>query len=123
MPELFARLQAQGGRLVRRDGVVSVEAPSVTPEMAASVQAHRSDLLLLVPEAKPEPPATPEPTPEPYPDADAVMRAISARGGRVLKDEHGRRKLELPEPDAVLEDAFWRQFFTEEDFYAELRAM
>jgi hypothetical protein len=43
-----------GGRLVRRGGAVSVEAVNITPEMDATVQAHHSDLLLLVPEPKPE---------------------------------------------------------------------
>jgi hypothetical protein len=48
--ELFANVRAVGGRFVRCGGVVSVEATSVTPEIEASVQAHQSDLLLLVPE-------------------------------------------------------------------------
>jgi hypothetical protein len=62
-PELFAQVKARGGRLVRRGGVISVEAVSITPEMVASVKAHQSDLLLLVPEPKPKTPE-PEPTSE-----------------------------------------------------------
>jgi hypothetical protein len=44
---------------MRRGGVVSVEAVSITPEIEASVQAYQGDLLLLVPE--PTPKATPRP--------------------------------------------------------------
>jgi hypothetical protein len=55
LPDLFTQVRAIGGRLVWRDGVVSVEAQvGFTPEMEASCQAHQAELTLLVPEPKPE---------------------------------------------------------------------
>jgi len=52
--ELFDRLRGIGGRLVRCGDGVSVEALGITPEIEASVKAHQSDLLLLVPEPEPD---------------------------------------------------------------------
>jgi hypothetical protein len=81
MPELFARLQAQGGRLVRRAGVVSVEAMSVTPEIEASLRHHQADLLLLLAEPEPEPKPKAEPTAdEPFddPEEEAAFQAFRA---------------------------------------------
>jgi hypothetical protein len=72
LPELFAQVKAQGGRLVRRGGVISVEAVSITPEIVANVKAHQSDLLLLVPEPKPK---TPEPEPTSEETADPEFLA------------------------------------------------
>jgi hypothetical protein len=117
-------VKEQGGRLVRRGGVVSVEAVSITPEIDASVRAHQTDLLLLVPES------TAKAAPSPYADADAVIKAVYAKGGQVVKDDAGRCTLHLLKPDADLEAAFARlyaevcgEFLTEAEFLAEMSAM
>lgn len=95
-------MKAQGGRLVRCGGVVSVEAVSITPEVAASVQAHQSDLLMLVPE--------PEPKAERYPDTESVIKAVYAKGGQIIKDDGGRCTLHLLTPDSEIEAAFTRLY-------------
>ena len=128
LAELFTAVKAIGGRLERRGEGVVVNAPAgtITPDIQAACKQYQADLLLLVPEQQP-PPTTTAPS---FSDVDAVVKAVYAQGGTIVKGDDGRCTLKLRQPDPELEAAFARmhedickQFLTEQQFFARLDAL
>ena len=74
LPELFAQVRAVGGRLVRRGGVVSVEADTLTPEMEAASRRTKAICCCWCRSQTPRPRASGGSSTSPTPSTARIRR-------------------------------------------------